>query len=127
MIDRPAIFDEENAECAADRCREIWELRYPTESFDLETSYPSDADVEISSSDIYHMIEKCRSLNALFSDAFLPETVYLVAAKKRYLDFLHILKQCNQDGEFSQRLVPTADIHFMWLTHQVSRHFNCCY
>jgi Glycine-rich domain-containing protein-like len=127
LIDRPAIFDEENAECAADRCREMWELKYPSEPFDQESSCPSDADVEIRSSDIYHMVEKCRSLSALFSDAFLPETVYLVAAKSRYMDFLHLLKQYNEEGEFSQRLVPTADIHFMWLTHQVSLHFICSY
>jgi hypothetical protein len=127
LIDRPAIFDEENAECATERCRQIWELKYPAEPFDLESSCSSDADVEMGSSGICNIVEKCRSLSGLFSDAFLPETVYLVAAKSRYMDFLHLLKQCSKEGECSRRLVPTADIHFIWLTHQVSIQYFCRY
>ncbi|KAJ4768122.1 enolase (DUF1399) [Rhynchospora pubera] len=116
LIDRPPIFDEENEEYATERCREIWEIKYPGKPFDVICS--SDEDVGMGSSDICNMVEKCKSLSVLFSDVFMSETVYLVAAKSRYQDFLHLLKQCTKESNILQRLVPTADIHFIWLTHQ---------
>jgi hypothetical protein len=71
-------------------------IKIPTEPFDQESSCSSDADIEISSSNIDHMLEKCRSFGALLSNTFLPETVYLVDAKSQYFDFLQLLKQCNE-------------------------------
>ncbi|KAJ3669487.1 hypothetical protein LUZ60_011437 [Juncus effusus] len=118
LINRPAIFDEENEEYATDRCREIWESRYPSELFDLEYSYNySNSDNSVSGSDLFEMIEKCRSLGGYYEDAFMSETVYLVAAKRRYLNFVNLLKEVGEK-DFSGRLVPTSDIYFMWLTHQ---------
>lgn len=114
LIDRPAIFDDENEDYALSRCREIWELRYPSEPFDLEISTASEEPPD--GGDVLARIRRHASLAANFSDPFMAETVYLVAAKRRYLDFLRLVKSLPANGF---RLVPTSDVLLMWLTHQV--------
>ncbi|XP_039114218.1 uncharacterized protein LOC120249688 [Dioscorea cayenensis subsp. rotundata] len=113
LIDRPAIFDDENEDYALSRCREIWELRYPSEPFDLEISTASEEPLD--GGDVLARIRRHASLAANFSDPFMAETVYLVAAKRRYLDFLRLVKSLPANGF---RLVPTSDVLLMWLTHQ---------
>ncbi|XP_073009152.1 glycine-rich domain-containing protein 2 [Typha latifolia] len=115
LIDRPAIFDDENEDYAADRCREIWAVKYPSEPFDLEIPAPEDGDGE-GIVELFEIVAKYRSLHSNFADPFVSETVYLVAAKRRYLDFLHLAKRF--EGRRGVRLVPTSDILLMWLAHQ---------
>lgn len=45
------------------------------------------------------------------------ELVYLIAAKRRFKGFLHMMQRFS-DG--SCRLVPTTDILLMLMTHQVA-------
>ncbi|KAJ0976291.1 hypothetical protein J5N97_018256 [Dioscorea zingiberensis] len=113
LIDRPAIFDDENENYALSRCREIWELRYPSEPFDLEIVAGSEE--EPYGGDLLATITRHASLSAHFSDPFVAETVYLVAAKRRYLDFLRLVRSFPADGF---RLVPASDVLLMWLVHQ---------
>lgn len=114
------ILDEENEEYAADHCREIWNLRHPSEPFDLEIDgdNPSD-DVFISddssSRGIFTVVAKHRELYSFFSNPFVLETVYLVSARKRYLNFLHLLKKSAAESFW---IVPATDIRLMWYTHQ---------
>ncbi|XP_019704133.1 uncharacterized protein [Elaeis guineensis] len=114
LIDRPAIFDEENEEYAFGRCREIWGLRYPSEPFDLEIA--EDDEGGASGGDLFAAVARCGSLYSHFSDPFVSETVYLVFARRRYLNFLHISRRFEE--EKGLRMVPTSDILLMWLTHQ---------
>ena len=114
VIERPAIFDEENEEYAILRCREIWGAMYPSEPFDLERDggdESQEGDGEISAA-----VAKYRSLVAYFADTYVSETVYLVSAKQRYLDFLHLVRIFGDEGA---RLVPASDVLLMWLTHKV--------
>ncbi|ONK61697.1 uncharacterized protein A4U43_C08F32630 [Asparagus officinalis] len=113
VIDRPAIFDEENEEYAILCCREIWEARYPSEPFDLETDGRDeigDGDGEISMAAV-----KYRGLVSYFADVFVSETVYQVSARVRYLDFLNLARKF---GDESGRLVPASDVLLMWSTHK---------
>lgn len=117
LIEKPAIFDDENEDYAMSRCMEIWCLRYPSEPFDLEPI--SDAeDTSPSENDLFQTVSKHGSLYSKFSEPYMSETVYLIAAKNRYKGFLYLLQRFREDG--CSRLVPTSDILLMWLTHQVS-------
>ncbi|KAK8967683.1 hypothetical protein KSP40_PGU003618 [Platanthera guangdongensis] len=119
LVDRPAILDEENEEYAADLCREIWNLRHPSEPFDLEIDADNSSEAatsdSCSSSGIFAAVAKHMELHSFYSDPFVSETVYLVSARQRYLNFLHLLKKSAVE---SFRIVPTADIRLMWHTHQ---------
>ncbi|XP_028779518.1 uncharacterized protein LOC114735906 [Neltuma alba] len=113
IIGRPAIFDEENEEYALMRCREIWNRKYPTESFENEAN--SDSLVVKNEDDLFQEVAKHRMLHSKFPESYRSELVYLIAARQRYKAFLHTVQRFA-DG--SCRLVPTSDIMLMWLTHQ---------
>ncbi|XP_058077018.1 uncharacterized protein LOC131225499 isoform X2 [Magnolia sinica] len=121
LIEKPAIFDDENEEYALIRCREIWTIRYPSEPFDLEPV--SDTfDPNVADTGLLEMVIKCGSLYLKFSEPFMSETVYLIAAKHRYKRFLSVLERYRDEN--TTRLVPTCDIHLMWMTHMS---FPCRY
>ncbi|KAJ7973314.1 Glycine-rich domain-containing protein-like [Quillaja saponaria] len=115
LIGKPAILNEENEEYALMRCSEIWKRKYPSESFENEAFSISEDQIVVTNEDLFKEIEKQRLLYLKFSEPYMSEIVYLIAAKQRYKAFLYILQSCT-DG-FS-RLVPTLDIMLMWLTHQ---------
>ncbi|XP_074566145.1 glycine-rich domain-containing protein 2 isoform X2 [Curcuma longa] len=119
LIDRPLIIDDENEEYAYYRCREIWAARYPSEQFDFDvdeaTEYEEEVGAEESDSDLFAVVQRYRMLPSFFSDPFVSETVYLVAAQRRYFSFLH-LSRVLEDGPL--RLVPTSDVLLMLLSHQ---------
>ncbi|KAG0479803.1 hypothetical protein HPP92_010661 [Vanilla planifolia] len=119
LIDRPVIIDKENEEYASGRCREIWEIRHPSEPFDLEIDDYDSAETVVSGidirSEIFALVARHGDLCSFFADPFVSETVYLISARRRYLNFLHLLKN-SADG--SLRMVPTSDILLMFLTHQ---------
>ncbi|KAG9459421.1 hypothetical protein H6P81_003929 [Aristolochia fimbriata] len=117
IIERPAIFDDENEEYAEIRCREIWAQRYSSEPFDLEPidENPTAASKLSDENGIFAAVSKHQTLCTKFSDPYFSEVVYLIAAKHRYRGFLYLLQE-NGDG--SSRFVPTSDILLMWLTHQ---------
>ncbi|PKA54940.1 hypothetical protein AXF42_Ash000776 [Apostasia shenzhenica] len=120
LVDRPEIHDEENEEYAAGHCREIWNLRHPSEPFDLEidtdSSSSSAVHVSGSSDGMFEMVVRHGKLCSFFVDPFVPETVYLVSARRRYLNFLHLLKK-SADSSF--RMLPASDILLMWHMHQI--------
>ncbi|KAK1319749.1 hypothetical protein QJS10_CPB04g00878 [Acorus calamus] len=118
LIEKPPIFDDENEDYAMDACREVWTNRYPSEPFDLEEFNQEDQPIPTSGigRDLLETASRFASLHPKFSLPFVSETVYLVAARHRYREFLHILKRFG-DGS-SSRLVPTSDILLMWMTHQ---------
>lgn len=119
LIGKPSIFNEENEEYALIRCREIWTKRYPSEPFEIENESNSDPPIPVvRSEDLWNEVMKQRFLYLKFSQPYMTEIMYLIAARQRYKGFLFILQRL-QDG-FS-RLVPTSDILIMWLTHQVGK------
>ncbi|CAA6654324.1 unnamed protein product [Spirodela intermedia] len=108
LVERPAIFDDGNAEYASNRCRGIWTARYPSEPFDLEIS-PEDEDEDGSDRlpdgpnpshgrELFVAVSKYRDLYYTFLDPFVSETVYLVSARQRYRNFLHLCRQSSDDG-----------------------------
>ncbi|WKA02755.1 hypothetical protein VitviT2T_020909 [Vitis vinifera] len=114
IIGKPAIFDEENEEYAVMRCRGIWVQRYPTEPFenelDSDSQYP-----DARNEDLLIEVKKQRLLYSKFSEPYMSELVYLIAARERYKGFLCILQRF---GDGCPRLVLAADISLLWLTHQ---------
>ncbi|OAY81355.1 Glycine-rich domain-containing protein 2 [Ananas comosus] len=92
LIDRPLILDDENEDYAADRCREIWAVRYPSEPFDLEICAVEGGGGEVGD-EMLGTVARWESVADLFADPFADETVYLVSAKRRYLDFLDLVKR----------------------------------
>lgn len=121
LIGRVTIFDEENREYALMRCREIWNSKYPFESFENEaTSDSMDSEGTFSLSlndDVFKEVENQRLLCSKFLEPYRCELVYLIAARQRYKAFLFMIQRFN--SEPSSRFVPTSDILLMWLTHQV--------
>lgn len=117
LIEKPAIFDDDNEDYAMTRCVEIWSLRYPSEPFDLEP-ISDEEDTSVNDNDLFQTVSKHQSLYSRFSEPYMADTVYLIRAKNRYKGFLHMLQRFREDGY--SRLVPTSDILLMWLTHQVS-------
>ncbi|KAK4282754.1 hypothetical protein QN277_014094 [Acacia crassicarpa] len=113
LIGRPAIFDDENEEYELMRCREIWNRKYPSESFENEAN--SDSLVVKYEDDFFKEVAKHRVLHSKFAESYRSEVVYLIAARQRYKAFLHMVQRFA-DG--SCRLVATPDIMLMWLTHQ---------
>ncbi|KAA8536796.1 hypothetical protein F0562_029274 [Nyssa sinensis] len=116
LIGKPAIFDEENEEYAWNRCREIWIRRYPSEQFENEfdSDEVRDADA-ITNEDLLGEVLKQKTLCTLFSEPYMSEIVYLIAARQRYKGFLYNLQRFADE---CPRLVPTSDILLMLLTHQ---------
>lgn len=115
MIGKPAIFDDENEEYALVRCREIWTRRYPFEPFinEVNSDCPSPS---LKNGGLFDEVLKHRSIYSVFSEPYMNEVVYLIAATQRYKGFLHILPRIADEGP---RFVPTIDILLMWVTHQV--------
>ncbi|KAJ6852655.1 glycine-rich domain-containing protein 2 [Iris pallida] len=123
-IERPAILDEENEDYALGRCRDAWDERYPSEPFDLEADGGDGGgggEEEEEEGEIGVAVEKYMALRLYFADGFVSETVYLVAARRRYLDFLYLVRKFG-DGSF--RMVPASDVLLIWLTH---KSFPLCY
>lgn len=113
LIGKAAIFDEENEEYALMRCREIWERRYPNESFENEIDSNSQ-DPVVKYEDLYSDVMKQRDLYLKFSAPYVSEIVYLIAARQRYKGFLLILQKFTEERSC---FVPTLDVFLMWLTH----------
>lgn len=117
LIGRAVIHDEENREYALFRCREIWNSRYPFESFENEASSDSqDSDTVVYEDDVFKEVEKQRLLCCKFMEPYRTELVYLIAARQRYKAFLFMMQRFG--SECCSRLVPASDILLMWLTHQ---------
>ncbi|CAI9103462.1 OLC1v1001943C1 [Oldenlandia corymbosa var. corymbosa] len=114
LIGKAAIFDEENEEYAVNRCREIWEQRYPSEPFENEYDFDSETPYVVNE-DILNQVTKQRHLHSKFSEPFRSEVVYLMAARQRYKGFLYSMSRVA--GRCCH-LVPTSDILLMLLTHQ---------
>ncbi|KAG0482307.1 hypothetical protein HPP92_010391 [Vanilla planifolia] len=104
LIDRPVIIDKENEEYASGRCREIWEIRHPSEPFDLEIDDYDFAETVVSGidirSDIFALVARHGDLCSFFADPFVSETVYLVSGRRRDLDGI---------GNLGKRVVGFGD------------------
>ncbi|RRT49704.1 hypothetical protein B296_00045184 [Ensete ventricosum] len=119
LVDRPLIIDDENEEYAYNRCREVWAVRYPSVPFDLEVDSGEDGEASGKYEDhLSAVVARYRTLYSFFCDPFVSETVYLVAARRRYSSFLHLSRRPIDDGML--RMVLTSDIFLIWLTHQQS-------
>ncbi|KAI4349932.1 hypothetical protein L6164_010473 [Bauhinia variegata] len=116
LIGKPAIFDEENEEYALMRCREIWNLKYPSESFENEANSDSKEPTVVVNDNVFKEVAKQRFLYSKFAEPYRSEVVYLIAARQRYKAFLYMLQRFSDES--SSPLVPTSDIMLMWLTHQ---------
>ncbi|KAF3779339.1 Glycine-rich domain-containing protein 2 [Nymphaea thermarum] len=116
VIEKPAIFDDENEEYAMKRCREIWKQRYPNEPIDPRDC-PEDpaGDTDIHGVDLLAVAIKQLRFYKLVSDPFWGESSFLVSAKHRYRGFIYLLQKFR-DGH--SLLVPTIDILLIWITHQ---------
>ncbi|KAL3538209.1 hypothetical protein ACH5RR_001575 [Cinchona calisaya] len=114
LIGKPTIFDEENEEYALNRCREIWEYRYPSEPFENESDFNLENPYVINE-DLLNQVAKQRHIYTKFNEPYRSEVVYLIAARQRYKGFLYsmhkIADRCSQ-------LVPSSDVLLMLLTHQ---------
>ncbi|KAF6141230.1 hypothetical protein GIB67_024314 [Kingdonia uniflora] len=116
MLQKPLIFDDENEDYGLNRCRDIWDYRYPFEPFELEPRNGNTEEVDIIRyKDIFDEVSKNRYLYSMFSEPYMLEMVYLIVAKQRYKGFLCMLQR-YRDG--CSRFVPTLDIQLMWLTHK---------
>ncbi|KAL5783858.1 hypothetical protein ACOSP7_008887 [Xanthoceras sorbifolium] len=114
LIGKPAIFDEENEEYAFMRCKEIWAHKYPSESFENEVDSDSSQDPIFVNEDILSEVKKQRYLYSKFSEPYMSEIVYLIAARERYKGFLFMLQKFS-DG--CSQFVPASDILLMWMAH----------
>lgn len=122
LIGKPTIFDEENEEYALNRCRKIWEHKFPSEPFDNEVDSDSDSEnySSIYSEDLLDQVSKHRNIHTVFTEPYYSEMVYLVAAKQRYRGFIYMV---HTFGDGCSCFVPTSDVLLMWITHQVSLYF----
>ena len=118
LIGKAAIFDEENEEYALNRCKEIWEYRYPSEPFESEFELNLEKPCVINE-DLLDQVSKQRYLYTIFNEPYRSEVVYLIAARQSYKGFLYSL---NRISERCSLLVPPSDVLLMWLTHQVGDH-----
>ncbi|XVF31413.1 hypothetical protein REPUB_Repub16aG0143800 [Reevesia pubescens] len=96
------------------RCKEIWVERYSSEPFENEVESDSQ-DPPLINQDLFNEIQKHKFLYSKFSEPYLSELVYLIAARQRYRGFLYMMQRFG-DGCF--RFVPALDILLMLLTHQ---------
>ncbi|OMP03240.1 hypothetical protein COLO4_10557 [Corchorus olitorius] len=115
LIGKPAIFNEENEEYALMRCREIWVQRFPSEPFENEVESDSQDSTIINEQLFNEVLQKQKFLHSKFSEPYLYELVYLIAAKQRYRGFLFMMQKFGDD---CHRFVPALDILLMLLTHQ---------
>ncbi|GFZ07169.1 enolase [Actinidia rufa] len=114
LIGKPAIFNEENEEYALTRCRDIWISRYPSESFENELGSDESASC-VTNEELLSQVLKLRNLYTKFAEPYMLETVYLIAARKRYKRFLYLMQRFSYG---CGRLVPASDILLMWVNHQ---------
>lgn len=115
IVGKPAIFDGENEDYAYNRCREIWSSRYQNEPFENESDPESeDLDASDVQKDLIDRVLKMRVLLSLFLEAYMSETLYLMAARRRYNKFLSLLVSSS---DVCSCLVPTVDILLIWITH----------
>lgn len=120
LINRPSILDADNEEYAADHCQEVWVARYPSEPFDLEDNETEgNSSNDKSADEIIEMVQRYTGLAARFASPFISEGVYHVAARRRYMCFLELIKKIVSTTQGNTRLVPSLDILLMWLAHQV--------
>jgi hypothetical protein len=124
LIDRPSILDAENEEYAADCCRDLWAARYPLDPFDLDNnefdgSNLNAIDNDNANTEIVKIVQTYAVLAARFASPFVSEGVYHVAAKRRYMRFLDLIREGVCTTRQDTRLVPSLDILLMWLAHQV--------
>ncbi|KAI5658668.1 hypothetical protein M9H77_27461 [Catharanthus roseus] len=115
LIGKATIFDEENEEYALNKCKEIWEYRYPTEPFENESD-GNFANPFVINEDLLDEVSKHRYLYSKFDEPYRSEVVYLVAAKQRYKAFLYMITRVAD--RYSSQFVPTSDVLLLWLTHQ---------
>ncbi|KAL6964706.1 hypothetical protein U1Q18_035764 [Sarracenia purpurea var. burkii] len=121
LVGKPAIFDAENEEFSITRCRDIWIRRYQSEPFENEVVSSSssndddDSSPSVTTQDLLGQVLNQRNLYAKLAEPYMFETVYLIAARKRYRRFLHMIQKFS-DGY--SRLVPASDIQLMWIIHQ---------
>lgn len=123
LIDRPSVLDAENEEYAADCCRDLWAARYPLEPFDLDNNEfdgnnLNAIDNDNANSEIVKMVQTYAGLAARLASPFVSEGVYHVAAKRRYMCFLDLIREGVCATREDTRLVPSLDILLMWLAHQ---------
>ncbi|XP_043711358.1 uncharacterized protein LOC122660208 [Telopea speciosissima] len=128
LVGKPVILDDENEEYALNRCRDLWNRRYPSEPFELEADTITGIDdslaTTVTNEDIFSQVSKNRSLYSKFSQPYMFEIVYLIAARQRYKGLLYLLQSLQRSGAgvdgggSNSVLVPTSDILLMWLTHQ---------
>lgn len=118
LIGKATIFDEENEEYALNKCKEIWEYRYPTEPFENESD-GNFANPFVINEDLLDEVSKHRYLYSKFDEPYRSEVVYLVAAKQRYKAFLYMITRVAD--RYSSQFVPTSDVLLLWLTHQVNK------
>ncbi|KAL8130511.1 hypothetical protein V2J09_019666 [Rumex salicifolius] len=115
IIGKPAIFDRENEDYAFSRCSQIWSSRYPNEPFDNESDPEiQDPDAADLQKDLIALVLKKRILVSLFLEAYMSETLYLMAARRRYNKLLSLL---ISSSDMCSCLVPTVDILLIWITH----------
>ncbi|XP_062210224.1 glycine-rich domain-containing protein 2 [Phragmites australis] len=123
LIDRPSILDAENEEYAEDRCRDVWAVCYPSEPFGIESNEIDENSVDDiaydnANGEIVDMVRRYAGLAAHFASPFVWEGVYHVAARRRYVRFLDLIKKAVCTTQDHTRLVPSLDILLMWLAHQ---------
>ncbi|XVE89612.1 hypothetical protein DITRI_Ditri20bG0009800 [Diplodiscus trichospermus] len=114
LIGKPAIFNEENEEYALMRCKEIWVQRYSSEPFENEVESDSQHPSLINE-DLLNEVQKHKFLYSKFSEPYMCELVYLIAARQRYRGFLYMMQRF---GDGCSRFVPALDILLMLQTHQ---------
>lgn len=124
LINRPSIFDMENEEYAEDLCRDVWATHFPSEPFDLDSNEIDGNSVDNITCDsvngeIVKMVRQYAGLADRFASLFVQEGVYHVAARRRYVRFLDLMKKVACATQECTRLVPSLDILLMWLAHQV--------
>lgn len=129
LINRPSIFDMENEEYAEDLCRDVWATHFPSEPFDLDSNEIGGNSVDNITCDnvngeIVKMVRQYAGLADRFASLFVQEGVYHVAARRRYVRFLDLMKKVACATQECTRLVPSLDILLMWLAHQS---FPVCY
>ncbi|KAL4303511.1 hypothetical protein GQ457_10G013210 [Hibiscus cannabinus] len=114
LMGKPSILNEEVEEYALMRCKEIWVQRFPSEPFENEVESDSQ-DPPFLNEDLLNEVQKHKFLYSKFSEPYLYELVYLIAARQRYKGFLYMMQRF---GDGCIRFVPALDILLMQMTHQ---------
>ena len=109
---------------AEDRCRDVWATHFPSEPFDIDTNEIDGNSVDNISCDnvngeIVKMVRRYTGIADRLASPFVWEGVYHVAARRRYVRFLDLIKKVVCATQECTRLVPSLDILLMWLAHQV--------